>query len=122
MQMWKTLGKNIGISLAILIIGTFLVSLLSFLNILSNKSLVIAKYIIIFFGFFIGAFKQGKESNQKGFLEGAKIGSILVFLLFIFNYGFYQSLKFQTILYYALLFLISIAGGIVGRNKKAEKK
>lgn len=120
--MWKKLGKNLGISLLILIIGTFFVSLLSFLNILSNKSLVISKFIIIFLGFFIGAFFQGKESTKNGFLEGLKIGGILVFILFIFNYGFYQTLKLKNFLYYFLLLFISMAGGIVGISKRKEKK
>lgn len=121
-QIWKNLGKNIGISLFILIVGTFLISLFSFLNILSNNSLVIAKFIIIFLGFFIGAFKQGKNGNKKGFLEGLTVGGILVFILFIFNYGFYQTLKFKNFIYYFLLLFISMVGGIIGVSKRKEKK
>ncbi len=122
MQMWKNLGINIGISLLILLIGTFFVSLLSFFNILKGNLLTIMKFLIPFLSFFIGSFKQGKESKKKGFLEGLKIGSILVFILFIFNYGIYQTFHFKNLLYYFLLLFISMTGGILGISKRIEKK
>lgn len=122
MQMWKNLGKNIGISLGILIFGTFIVSLFSFLNLLRGNTLTIAKFLIPLLSFFIGSYMQGKGCKKKGFLEGLKIGSILVFILFIFNYGFYQTFKFKNLLYYLLLLVVSMAGGMVGISKRKEKK
>lgn len=122
MQMWKRLGINIGISLGILIVGTFLISFFSFLNIFQGNILTIFKFLIPFLSFFIGAFRQGKGSNKKGYLEGLKIGSILVFILFIFNYGFYQMFYLKNLIYYLLLLFISIAGGIVGISRRKEKK
>lgn len=122
MQMWKKLGINIGISLSILILGTFFISLFSFLNIFRGNFLTISKFVITFLAFFIGAFRQGKESSSKGFLEGLKIGAILVFILFIFNYGFYQMFKLKNLIYYILLLFISMSGGIVGISRKKEKK
>ncbi len=120
--MWKKLGINIGISLSILILGTFFISLFSFLNIFRGNFLTISKFVITFLAFFIGAFRQGKESSSKGFLEGLKIGAILVFILFIFNYGFYQMFKLKNLIYYILLLFISMSGGIVGISRKKEKK
>ncbi len=122
MQMWKNLGMNIGISILILLVGTFLISLLSFFNILKGNLLTITKFLIPFLSFFIGSFQQGKESKKKGFLEGLKIGSILVFILFIFNYGIYQTLHFKNFLYYFLLLFVSLVGGMLGISRKTEKK
>lgn len=122
MQIWKILGKNLGISLLLLIVGIFLCSLFSFLNILNGNTLSVFKFIIVFLSFFIGAFKQGKEGTNKGFLEGLKLGAILIFILFIFNYGFYQMFKFKNLIYYGLLMFISLCGGILGVSKREEKK
>ncbi len=80
------------------------------------------KFIVIFLSLFTGSFKQAKEGKSKGFLEGLKIGSILVFILFILNYGIYQNIKLTSIFYYFLLLFISMIGGMVGITRKKEKK
>lgn len=122
MQMWKILGKNIGISFFILLVGTFITSLFSFLNLFRGNVLTIIKFLVPTLSFFIGSYMQGKSSKKKGFLEGLKVGGILVFVLFIFNYGFYQTFHFKNLLYYMLLLFIAMAGGIIGISRRKEKK
>lgn len=122
MVAWVKLGKNLGIAVGIFLIGIFLITLLSFFNILRGNSLIVSKFIVAFFSFFISSFKQGKESTKKGFLEGLKIGGILTFLLFLINYGMYQMFALKNLLYYLLLIFIAMVGGMAGISRRHEKK
>ena len=71
--------------------------------------------IIMIITFIIMGFLKGKSSNNKGYLQGLKIGGILVVILFMISF-FNFSLK--TIIYYIILLLSSVFGAMIGINKK----
>ena len=115
--------KNLGIAF-IYIIGfvlvlTFLTTLLSYFNIMSDKVTSIIKIIIPIISVFIGGFYIGKRSLKKGFLEGLKLGCIYSIILIIFNYlALDNSFKFKYLLFYTILIISSILGSMIGINRK----
>ena len=67
--------------------------------------------------FFLG-FKNGKVSKSKGYLAGLKMGLGFVMILVIFNLIFIRSFKVSLLIYYLLLLMSSVLGGMFGINRK----
>lgn len=109
--------------LVFIFLGFFsmLLTLLGYFNITSSK---ITEYLILFLtmvSLFIGGFFLGKKCEQKGWLEGIKIGSMVIFLFFLISYlGFDQGLNVKVCIYYLILLVSSILGSMIGINKKEE--
>lgn len=114
----KKLLQFLGIYTIILI---FIVILTSFLNLLGINS-TITNLIIFLFNivmFLIFGFKAGKLATSKGYFAGLKQGLLFLLLLFIIN--LITSNKVFTLsmlIYYSILLLSSIFGGMLGINKK----
>lgn len=122
MLKWKRFGINVGISLLILVLGTFLITILSYINLCKGNFLTISKMLIALLAFFIGPYRQGKQCSKRGFLEGLMIGASILFLFIVMNYIFYQDFHFKNLLYYSILLFLSMMGGMVGISHAKEKK
>lgn len=102
------LGGSIGISLFYyLLFSTKVVNVITFL------------YMILVF--FLFGLKAGKSAENRGFLAGLKIGSLLLLVLILFNLIFYQTgFQIIRIIYYIVLLFASVAGATIGINRKKE--
>lgn len=83
------------------------------LKTLSTVNLVFTGIVLCLLGI-----NLGKKTSKKGFLEGLKLGSIVVFCIFILNLIFYRKFNLQIFLYYLLLLTSPTIGGILGINMK----
>ena len=115
--------KNVSISILYivlcLLILTFILTLFSYFNIISDKVVSIFKIIIPIISLFIGGFFIGKKSLRKGWLEGLKLSLIFLVVLVIFEYlALNQSFDIKNILYYLILSISSIFGSMIGISKK----
>ena len=104
--------KNIGY-----VVLSILVSI--FIKILTGNSVKIFELIILFISLFILGLLTGRKANKKGYLEGIKIGSIMVVIILLLNLIVFKN-KFTllNILYYPLLILTSMIGSMVGISKR----
>ncbi len=75
--------------------------------------------IIPIISIFIGSYRLGKLSNEKGYIEGIKYGLIWV-ILFVIICLICKVFDWTSIIYYFILLFISILGSILGINKKKE--
>lgn len=117
--------KNIGISLlyiiGIIIIGTFLISLLNYINFLGGKLLSIFKILIPIIALFTGGIMIGKKSNKNGWLEGLKLSLMFLIILLIFNYlALNTGFELKNLIYYLILIISTCFGSMIGINKKKE--
>ena len=115
--------KNSLISLlyifSIIIVSTFLVTTLNYFNIIGPKLLTIFKILIILSSMFTGGIIIGKNSKQKGWLEGIKLGLIVTVILILFKYlGLNQKFLITNIIYYIILIISCTLGSMIGINKK----
>lgn len=115
----KKLSKSLGISIIILLVMTFIITLLNYINLINIKIVNAFSYITPFISFFIGGLLLGKTSINKGWLEGIKFGLVIIILSFIFNYlAFDQGFNISNVILYTITILSSIIGSMVGINLK----
>ena len=103
-------------TISILLISSIIVTIFNYFNIISGIPLKITLPLI---SIFIGSYKLGKLSNQKGYIEGIKYGSIYLIIFLIISI-ITKSFTYLSIIYYIVLMIISILGSILGINKKRE--
>lgn len=104
-------------TLSTILIGTILITILNYFNILNGIPLKIIMLLIPIISIFIGSFKLGKKSTKKGYIEGLKYGIIWTILLTIINL-IIKNFTLLSIIYYIILILISTLSGSLGINKK----
>lgn len=107
-----------------LIIELFLTFIMSILNLLGVTSGITTLLIFIFniLLFFILNIYNAKSKMKNGYLEGLLLGIIYIILMAIIKLLFFNNIfNISTIIYYLILLLISIIGGMFGINKRSNK-
>lgn len=119
MEFLKNSLKSLLYIFSIIIVSTFLVTTLNYFNIIGSKLLTIFKILIILSSMFTGGIIIGKNSKQKGWLEGIKLGLIVTVILVLFKYlGLNQKFLITNIIYYIILTISCTLGSMIGINKK----
>lgn len=119
----KNLGIAFGFTIGSLFGVTLIVTLLHYINWIGSKTLSVLEIIIPLLSLFIGGFIIGKNSKQKGWLEGLKLGGLFLAFLILFQYlGLRIHFSVKTILFYALLSVSCVFGSMLGINKRAKEK
>lgn len=121
--MKKTLNylKFVSIFLIIELMLTFIMSLLNLLGVNSGITTIIL-FICNILLFFILNFINAHNHKKKGFLEGIILGLIFIVLMILIKILLFDaSFKIATFIYYIILFITSILGGMFGVNKKSDK-
>lgn len=122
MEKIKKYSLSIGIYISLILIFSFFINLLNYFNILSENSYKIFLVLLVSISMFISAFILGKNTQEKGYLEGIKLGLILIILMITISYLSSDILpSIKSIIYYLILLLSSIIGSTFGINKKKEK-
>lgn len=109
--------KSFILSLIIFLSSIIILTILNYFNIVSGIILKVLELLIPLISIFIGSYKLGKTSNQKGYIEGLKYSSIWISIFLLFNI-ITKNLTPIIILYLLLIILISVLSSILGINKK----
>lgn len=118
----KKCGKALGFSILFLLLLTLIVTLLNYVGIFGLSIVKAFSYITPFISFFIGGILLGKQSINKGWLEGLKLGLISIVLLFCFNFlALNQGYTTSNLILYIVVLLGCILGSMVGINMKKEQ-
>lgn len=114
--------KTIGIFFAAMLGFAMITSCLQLLG-LSSSVTKITNMLFVLLYFFGTGFVYGRRATSKGFLEGFKIGLLLIFFLFLFSFlGFRSTFSLAKMIYYIVLLLASVFGSMIGINHTKEKK
>lgn len=106
--------------LEILLLILFMTTLYYF-NIIGDKLYSFSKLIILLSSIFINSFILGRNTNNKGYLEGIRYGFIFILILFILTI-FLSDIRLKILIYYIIIMTTSILGSMVGISKKKESK
>lgn len=119
MKYLKVFFINIIIFLIIILVS----STLSYFNIINNTTNNILKIMSIIISNFISGIYIGLKSQNKGYIEGIKVGGITILILGILSFLFFNSkLNVLNIIYYLTIFILTIIGSIIGINKRKINK
>lgn len=114
---------SIGYFLLVVAIFSIILTIFNYYDIITGNLFKIIKILIPSLALFVGGFKVGNSATKKGYIEGIKLGLIMVILLFLFGYlGFNASFNISLILYYIILIISSILGAMIGINKKVTNE
>ena len=91
----------------ILIISSIIITIFNYFNVINGIVLKIIFLIIPIISIFIGSYRLGKLSNEKGYIEGIKYGLIWV-ILFAVICLICKVFDWTSIIYYFILLFISI--------------
>lgn len=109
--------KSMLYTLVIVLIGTTILSIFNYFNILNGITHNILLLLTPLIGVLIGSFLIGKVSNKKGYIEGLKYGLIWILIFLLINL-IIKNFTPMSIIYYIILLIISALAGVIGINKK----
>lgn len=108
-------------TLGIMLLGSFISSILYYFNITSDKFNTILLYLISIVAIFVGALKLGKSFDQKGIITGLIYFTMWLIIMILISLIFFKvDFGIKNIIYYAILLIFSMLGGIIGKNTKEE--
>ncbi len=117
----KKLVKSFFLFIILFIILSFLTTLFYHFNILSNNIYKIFELIVPIISLFISTFFLGKQSEKKGWLEGLKLGGIIILVfLTLASFLYNQNFSLKLTIYYIILLLVAASGGMIGINQKKD--
>lgn len=120
MNYLKKLGRvTITTLLSIIILG-FILTIFYYFNIIDNNIYNIMKLIIILASIFVNSFILGKISTKYGFVEGLKLGAIILVIMLIMKIISGSSFDIRTFIYSIIILLTSSIGSVIGINKKVS--
>ena len=121
MKYLKNLVICFGLVIGIIFVFTFLVTLLSYFNIMNDSVTTVFKMIIPILSMLASGIVMGRNSSQKGWLEGLKLGLMVCVLLMLFNMlGLGNGFKIGNVLFYTILTFSSIVGSMIGISRKVS--
>lgn len=110
--------KRIFFLLLYLLLGSILSSIFYLYTNMSYNVNCLILFIWSAIGLFVINFLNGKRTNQKGYLEGLKLGGLVILLFFIISLFTKDFISLSKIIYYGVLILISIIASSIGINFK----
>lgn len=114
--MYKYLKSSI-YTISILVISAIIVTILNYFNILMGIPLKIIELLIPIISLFVGGYIIGKNSNNKGYIEGLKYSAIWILLFLVINL-IIKNFTYLSLIYYFILIIIGIVSSIIGINRK----
>lgn len=123
MKNLKNLVFSLGLFISILLIFCFIVTLLSYFNVMNNTLTTVFKMLIPIISILSSGIIMGLNSSKNGWLEGLKLGIIICILIFLFNLlGLNKNIKINQLLFYSILVFTSVVGSMIGiKNSKNIK-
>lgn len=113
----KKYGFGLLYSIAIILIFSLLINCFYYFDMINPTVYRYLTLIVPLLALMVGGIFVGRRSSKKGWLEGIKIGSIIIVFFFIFSFlAFNQGLSLKQLLFDLILMVSSIFGSMLGIN------
>lgn len=103
----------------LIIIMTLILSIINYFYILNDQTF---KIIIPIISIFFSSIMLGKESKEKGYIEGLKFSIILLILMIIVKLISQTNFNLKVIIIYLVFIFTGVIGAMLGINLKKIKK
>ncbi len=110
--------KSIFLFIIIFVLYLLLISIVSYFEVLSFKTIGIINYIVILLLFFILGYKSANLEGRKGYLNGFLVSLILISVFLIITL-ISDKIDLSKVIYFLTLITSSVTGGIIGVRKKS---
>lgn len=118
MKKLKSYLKHIGFTLLSILISLLLISTLYYFNIIGSGFMKYLRLLIILLNIFISSYILGKHSEKNGYLEGLKLGGIIILIFFVISIIFFRDyFQMRLIFYDFIIVFVSVFGSMVGISK-----
>ena len=108
-------------TISIWLFGALISSILYYFNITSDKLNTIFLYSVSVLGILIGAMKLSSNLKYKGIITGSFYFIFWFLIIILLSFIIYKSsFSYKVIIYYIVLYIFSILGGILGKNIKEK--
>lgn len=104
-----------------IIISMLILTGLYYFDIISTNIYNYLKLFILLLNIFIQSYILGKNSSKHGYLEGLKFAGIIIVLFLVISLLVKAKMRFRIIMYYSIILISSMFGGMVGISKKVKK-
>ena len=108
-------------TIGIIIFGSLITSFLYYFNITGDKINSILLYLIGVISIFVGSNMASKRNKQKGIIIGtAYFMMFLIISITLSLLTFKNTFKINSLIYYVILLVFSMLGGIIGKSANEE--
>lgn len=104
-------------TLLIIIVATFILTILNYTKIINKQILSLLEIILIIITTLISGKKAVKNVKSKGWLEGIKLSTIIIITFLIINLLIIKKLDFSNLIYYLIILTSTTFGSMIGINK-----
>lgn len=119
MDYLKKIGYGFIYTLGAFLILTFILTLLSYVDVFSMNVVSFVQLFIPIISLLIGGYIIGKRSKSNGWLEGLKFSLLFLVFLLLFDYfGLGVAPKLKNIVFYIIMIVSSILGSMIGINRR----
>ena len=114
--------KSILLMLSIFLVLNLIITIFSYFDLFNDKVITIIKSIVVLITFLISGFYIGYKSKEKGYIEGIKLGLIIVGIS-VLLITIIPSIDFNlsTLIYYLVTIVLCTIGSTIGINIKKTK-
>lgn len=110
-------GKSFLLTLLEIILLTILFSTIYYFEWISTPTFQILKLLSFLLCLFYNSFLLGRVCSKRGYLEGLKLGGLLLLFIFIICFSF-DKIHFSLLLYNTIILSTTVLGSMVGIAKK----
>lgn len=116
----KKILIHTGYFFILLLVSTLLLTIIDYFSLFNIKIIKVLRILIPILSLAIISYILGKSASKKGYIEGIKLGSIviLIFTIFILLFDKYQV---KTLLFDLILLLTSMLSSMIGINQKKKE-
>ena len=111
--------KSLGLFIGSFLTSNIIITLLSYFGLLNPTIIKILKIIVLISSCLISGIYLGLKANKKGYLEGLKLGGIIIVILTLLTVVL-KPITFNkfTWLYYLIILGLEVGSSMIGINKK----
>lgn len=120
MNLLKKYGKIMLIWTISLLVYILTLTLLNYFQFIKFENIIKLNFTIVSIITFIFGIIMGKTSTKKGYIEGLKLGGLIIFIFILLNIIFIRNFSLHIFVYYLTIIASATFGSIIGINLKRK--
>lgn len=112
---------SMGITLLLIIVFSFILTVFNYFDVLSSNLYKTILLLFLVVSVISGSYYLGYNSDSKGYLNGIVFGILISFVFILLSLVLKEKFVMSTIIYYLIVIITSSIGGTIGINKRTTE-